>query len=219
MSFSRHIGGTAAFVAGNATEAAEGGRRGAEYHVMSDEDLLELMRADDELAYRTLVVRHIYRCQRLALRVLHDGALAEDIVQDVFLQLWIRRAEWRRTNAKFTSWLFRAIFNRCIDVRRKRRDVALDLTEEPADDQADAVTRIYQSHVMRRLRSAMTRLPSAQYVALFLIYHEGYSAKDTASAMGISVSAVESLLKRGRQNLRDQLKRDRLNVQQAFPDS
>ncbi|WP_374385075.1 sigma-70 family RNA polymerase sigma factor [Dongia sp.] len=186
---------------------------------MSDEDLLELMRADDESAYRTLVVRHIYRCQRLAVRVLHDSALAEDIVQDVFLQLWIRRADWRQTNAKFTSWLFRAVFNRCIDVKRKQRDIALDSAEEPADQQADAVTRIYQSHVMRRLRSAMTQLPSAQYVALFLSYHEGYSAKDTASAMGISVTAVESLLKRGRQNLRDQLKRDRLNVQQAFPDS
>lgn len=222
MSFSRQIEGAGAFVPDEAvgrSDLASEDRRNAGYHGMSDEDLLEMMRADDEVAYRILITRHVYRCQRLAIRVLHDNSLAEDIVQDVFLQLWIRRADWRRTNAKFTSWLFRAIFNRCIDVRRKRRDVALETTDEPADLQADAVTRIYQSHVMRRLREAMTRLPSSQYVALFLSYHEGYSIKDTASAMGISASAVESLLKRGRQNLRDQLKRDRLNVQQAFPDS
>ncbi|MDY0870692.1 sigma-70 family RNA polymerase sigma factor [Dongia rigui] len=185
---------------------------------MSDEDLLDFMRAGDELAFRLLVTRHVYRAQRLAVRLVGNVTAAEDIVQDVFLQIWIKRADWRRTQAKFTSWLFRVVYNRCMDMRRKRRDVALDGIDEPTDDQADAVTRIYRNHVMRKLREAMAQLPGSQYVALFLSYHEGYSTKDTAAAMGISLQAVESLLKRGRQNLRDQLKRDRLNVQHAFPD-
>ncbi len=194
-------------------------RAAATDSAMADEDLLELMRQGDEPAFRLLVTRHVYRAQRLAMRLLGEASLAEDVVQEVFLQIWVKRDKWRRTNAKFTSWLFRVIFNRCMDVRRKRRDVAMGAIDEPADDQVDAVTRIYRSHVMRRLRGAMALLPGSQYVALFLSYHEGYSTKDTATAMGISVLAAESLLKRGRQNLRDQLKRDRLNVQQAFPDS
>lgn len=222
MSFSRSIdarlGVDTATLAGN-TMLTASNRAGAPDNAMPDEDLLDLMRQDDEPAFRLLVTRHVYRAQRLAVRLLGEASLAEDIVQDVFLQIWVKRAKWQRTHAKFTSWLFRVIFNRCMDVRRKRRDVAMDTIDEPADDQADAVTRIYRSHVMRRLRDAMALLPGSQYVALFLSYHEGYSVKDTAMAMGISVQAAESLLKRGRQNLRDQLKRDRLNVQQAFPDS
>ncbi|MBI2253168.1 MAG: sigma-70 family RNA polymerase sigma factor [Proteobacteria bacterium] len=192
--------------------------QGAADNGMSDEDLLDLMRDGDERSFRLLVTRHVYRAQRLAVRLVGDATAAEDVVQDVFLQIWIKREQWRRTQAKFTSWLFRVIYNRCMDMRRKRHDVGLETVEEPADDQADAVTRIYRSHVMRKLRDAMAQLPGSQYVALFLSYHEGYSTKDTAAAMGISAQAVESLLKRGRQNLRDQLKRDRLNVQHAFPD-
>lgn len=211
MSFSKPIEG------GIDLDTPMTARSGAE-NGMSDEDLLDLMRDGDEQAFRLLVTRHVYRGQRLAVRLVGDPAAAEDVVQDVFLQVWIKRADWRRTHAKFTSWLFRVIYNRCMDVRRKRRDVGLDGVDEPADDQADAVTRIYRSHVMRKLRDAMAQLPGSQYVALFLSYHEGYSTKDAAAAMGISVQAVESLLKRGRQNLRDQLKRDRLNVQHAFPD-
>lgn len=184
----------------------------------SDEELLELMRGGDEQAFRQLVTRHVYRAQRLALRLVGEGAAAEDVVQDVFLQIWIKRESWRRTDAKFTSWLFKVVYNRCMDARRKRRDIGLEDVDEPSDEQVDAVTRIYRGQVLRRLRDAMSRLPGSQYVALFLSYHEGYSAKDTAATMGISVQAVESLLKRGRQNLRDQLKRDRLNVQHAFPD-
>lgn len=211
MSFSRPIEGDIAL------DTPMTGRAVAD-NGMSDEDLLDLMRAGDEQAFRLLVTRHVYRAQRLAVRLVGNVTAAEDIVQDVFLQIWIKRADWRRTQAKFTSWLFRVVYNRCMDVRRKRRDVTLEGIDEPADDQADAVTRIYRNHVMRKLREAMAQLPGSQYVALFLSYHEGYSTKDTAAAMGISVQAVESLLKRGRQNLRDQLKRDRLNVQHAFPD-
>ncbi|WP_320499000.1 sigma-70 family RNA polymerase sigma factor [Dongia rigui] len=211
MSFSKPIGGAIAL------DAVETAKASAD-NGMSDEDLLDFMRAGDELAFRLLVTRHVYRAQRLAVRLVGNVTAAEDIVQDVFLQIWIKRADWRRTQAKFTSWLFRVVYNRCMDMRRKRRDVALDGIDEPTDDQADAVTRIYRNHVMRKLREAMAQLPGSQYVALFLSYHEGYSTKDTAAAMGISLQAVESLLKRGRQNLRDQLKRDRLNVQHAFPD-
>ncbi|WP_374652510.1 sigma-70 family RNA polymerase sigma factor [Dongia sp.] len=221
MSYSKSIEGGIGLdrpVAKSSTVLSGSGRAGPAGNGMSDEDLLDLMREGDEHAYRLLVTRHVYRAQRLAMRLVGDAAAAEDIVQDVFLQIWIKREQWRRTQAKFTSWMFRVVYNRCMDLRRKRRDVGLDGVEEPADDQADAVTRIYRSHVMRKLRDAMALLPGSQYVALFLNYHEGYSSKDTAVAMGISVQAVESLLKRGRQNLRDQLKRDRLNVQHAFPD-
>jgi RNA polymerase sigma-70 factor (ECF subfamily) len=185
---------------------------------LADEELMRRIRADDEAAYRVLLLRHVYRAQRLALRLLGDRAAAEDAIQDVFLQIWIRRADWQSQDAKFTSWLYRVVYNRSLDIKRKRREAQIDEAYDPPDEAPDAVTRIYRSQVLQRLRGALSQLPEQQYLTLFLHYHEGYSARESAEALGITLQAVESLLKRGRRNLRESLKKEQLNVQQAFPD-
>jgi RNA polymerase sigma-70 factor (ECF subfamily) len=183
-----------------------------------DEALMQRVRSDDEPAYRVLLLRHVYRAQRLAQRLLGDRAAAEDVIQDVFLQIWVRRAEWQSRDAKFTSWLYRVVYNRSLDVKRRRREAQIDEAYDPPDGAADAVTRIYRGQVLRRLRAALSQLPEQQYLTLFLHYHEGYSAREAADALGITLQAAESLLKRGRRNLRESLKKEHLNVQQAFPD-
>lgn len=185
---------------------------------LPDEMLMARIREDDEAAYRVLLQRHVYRSQRLALRLLGDRAASEDVIQDVFLQVWVRRCKWRSGEAKFTSWLYRVVYNRSLDVKRRRREGRLDDAYDPPDESVDVVTRIYRGQVLRRLRQALSQLPEQQYLTLFLHYHECYSAREVAETLGISLQAAESLLKRGRRNLREILKREHLNVQQAFPD-
>jgi RNA polymerase sigma-70 factor, ECF subfamily len=195
-----------------------GAQQPASLEQLTDEQLMQLIRADDEAAYRVLLLRHVYRAQRLAMRLLGDRTAAEDAIQDVFLQIWVKRADWQATDAKFTSWLYRVVYNRSLDLKRKRREAQIDEAYDPPDEGADAVTRIYRSQVLQRLRAALSQLPEQQYLTLFLHYHEGYSAREAAEALGITLQAAESLLKRGRRNLRESLKREQLNVHQAFPD-
>ncbi len=172
-----------------------------------DEILLERMKNDDHEAYRQLVERHIDRAYGLALRVLKNAADAEDVTQDSFIKAWQHRKTWEAGRAKFETWLYRVIVNRCIDLQRRPKNDWLDDVPEPADDAADSVELIQRSQVNGRLEDAMGRLPAQQRTALVLSYYEGLSNMEVADVMGTTVSAVESLLKRGRQGLRALLKR------------
>jgi RNA polymerase sigma-70 factor, ECF subfamily len=186
---------------------------------LADEALMALVQQDEEAAYRHLVERHVQRMHRLAVRILSDSAQAEDAVQDAFLQVWIKRADWRNDGARFSTWLYRIVFNRCLDVKRRRREGPLNDEEDLPDESADAVETIYQGQIAERLRSAMAELPEPQYMALMMYYHEGYNAREVAEIMEVTTNAVESLLKRGRKNLRLYLKRLKVDAQQAFNDS
>ncbi|MFP3526161.1 sigma-70 family RNA polymerase sigma factor, partial [Pantoea sp. SIMBA_072] len=89
------------------------------------EVLMARIRAGDQAAYRTLVHRHLKRAYALARRMCGSDAEAEDIAQDAFLQVWQRRDHWTDEGAKFTTWLYRVVVNRCID--HKRRPAGEDL--------------------------------------------------------------------------------------------
>ena len=193
--------------------------RPGELASLPDEDLMGLVQQDEEAAYRLLVERHVQRMHRLAVRILSDSAQAEDAVQDAFLQVWVKRAEWRNDGARFATWLYRIVFNRCLDMKRRRRETDLNEDDDRPDESADAVEAIHQGQIAQRLRSAMADLPEPQYMALMMYYHEGYNAREVAEIMEISTNAVESLLKRGRKNLRLLLKRLKVDAQQAFDDS
>ena len=191
----------------------------AELASLSDETLMERVRGDDETAYRLLVERHVQRMHRLALRILGDHARAEDSVQEAFLRVWIKRADWRNEGARFSTWLHRVVFNCCLDVKRRRREEELKDDAEPADESDDAVATIHHEQIVARLRSAMSKLPEQQYFALIMYYHEGYTARELAELLDTTTNAVESLLKRGRKNLRGILNRMKVDARQVFDDS
>jgi len=177
-----------------------------------DEGLLDRMRADDTEAYRELVERHIDRAYALALRILRSAADAEDVTQDAFIKTWQNRHAWQSGKAKFSTWLYRVIVNRCIDLKRAPRGQWIEQVPEPADDKEDAPTTIHKRQVFGQLDRALARLPAQQRTALALSYYEEMSNGAIAQVMGTSIGAVESLLKRGRQRLRELLKRSERDV-------
>ncbi|MDA8231375.1 MAG: RNA polymerase sigma factor [Magnetospirillum sp.] len=183
---------------------------------LADEELLDRIRADDAEAYRTLVERHIDRAYALALRILKNPADADDVTQDAFVKAWVHRQNWQSGRAKFGTWLYRVIVNRCIDLQRLPKNEWLDDMPEPIDGAEDSVTSIHKRQVFGRLEDALERLTSQQRVAVILSYYEDLSNGEIAEVMGASVTAVESLLKRGRQSLRDFLRRNEKDVQQAL---
>lgn len=171
---------------------------------MRDEDdlLLERIAGGDERAFRRLVERHIDRAFALALRILRNHTDAEDVVQDVMLKVWTQGGAWRSGQAKFSTWLYRVVTNRCLDLCRKPKTADLDTAPEVPDGQPDAVSAIHAGEVSDLLERAMGKLPEQQRIALILSYHDELSNAEIAEILETTVMAVESLLKRGRQQLR-----------------
>ncbi|MGJ5177674.1 RNA polymerase sigma factor [Bradyrhizobium oligotrophicum] len=183
-----------------------------------DKDLLDRLATGEELAFRLLVERHIDRAYAIALRIVGNAADAEDVVQDTMLKVWTHRGRWQHGRAKFSTWLYRVVSNRCIDLRRKPRTENVDVVPEVADGKPDAVSVIERAEVSDLLEAAMQRLPEQQRIAVILSYHENMSNGEIADVMDTTVAAVESLLKRGRQQLRDMLRRHERDIRGAFTD-
>lgn len=219
MSWSQHAAQTAvAAEVGTGGALLETSARSQEVSltVDSDDALLERIAANDQDAFRVLVERHIDRAYGLALRILNNRADAEDIVQDTLLKIWLHRGRWESGRAKFSTWLYRVVTNRCIDVRRQPRSEDLEQVPEVADDKPLAIAEIQKHEVNTMLDAAMGRLPDQQRVALILSYHENMSNGDIAEVMQTTVVAVESLLKRGRQRLRELLRRSEKDIRGSF---
>jgi RNA polymerase sigma-70 factor, ECF subfamily len=172
-----------------------------------DEELLIRLASDDEAAFRLLVERHIDRAFGLALRIVGSRAVAEDVVRDVMLKIWTNRAKWRHGRVNFLRYLYRVIVNRCIDLHRLPRTDNVDAVPEPIDAQPDAVMAMPRDEVTQMLENAMQLLPEEERVAVVLSYQESMGNGEIAEVMGTTLAAVESLLKRGRQKLKDLLRR------------
>ncbi len=183
-----------------------------------DSELLDRLAAGDEVAFRMLVERHIDRAYAIALRIVGNAADAEDVVQDTMLKIWSHRGRWQHGRAKFSTWLYRVISNRCIDLRRKPRTENVETVPEVADGQPGAVEIIERNELNGMLELAMQRLPEQQRIAVILSYHESMSNGEIAQVMDTTVAAVESLLKRGRQQLRQLLRKHERDIRTAFTD-
>jgi RNA polymerase sigma-70 factor, ECF subfamily len=183
-----------------------------------DDRLLDRIANGDEAAFRELVERHVDRAYGLALRILGNNADADDVVQDTFLKVWTHRGRWENGRAKFSTWLYRVVTNRCIDLRRQPRSEDVESVPEPMDDKPNVINSMQRSEVSDMLDTAMERLPEQQRIAVILSYHEGMSNLEIAEVMETTVAAVESLLKRGRQQLRKLLHRWERDIRQSFVD-
>ncbi|HEY4985289.1 MAG TPA: sigma-70 family RNA polymerase sigma factor, partial [Bradyrhizobium sp.] len=123
-----------------------------------DEGLINRLAANDEAAFRKLVERHIDRAFAIALRILRSRADAEDVVQDSMLKVWTHRGQWQHGRAKFSTWLYRVVTNRCIDLHRQPRTDNVDAVPEPIDTRPDVVSAMHRDEVTQMLESAMQRL-------------------------------------------------------------
>lgn len=171
-----------------------------------DDVLLARIAENDEAAFRRLLERHIDRAFGLALRILNNATDAEDIVQDTLLKIWMHRGRWEPGRAKFSTWLYRVVTNRCIDLHRRPRNDHIEEIPEVADQAPSAIIALQRHEMIDLLEKAMMQLPDQQRVAIILSYHENLTNAEIAEVMQTTVSAAESLLKRGRQRLRELLR-------------
>ena len=174
----------------------------------ADHDLMGRVAQGDGRAFQTLVRRHAGRAHGLARRLLGNDALAEEIVQDAFLRVWINAPRWR-PQAAFRTWLYRIVINLCLNAKRRPSDLPLAAAGDPADPHADAGTALEERERDRALAAAVDALPARQRAAIVLTYQEGLSNAEAAAVLDTSVSGVETLLVRAKRALRESLETNR----------
>ena len=155
----------------------------------------------DRRAYRWLVERHLPAMLGMARRILGNGADAEDVAQEAMLRVWIHAPRWQPL-AAFRTWLTRVVVNLCLDRKRRASWVALEAAGEVEDPAPHAGERVEADERERWLAAAIADLPARQRVAIMLTYGEGMTNAQVAEALDTTVSAVETLLVRGKHNLR-----------------
>lgn len=143
----------------------------------------------------------------LALRFLRDRAGAEELSQDVFLQLY-QQLGHIETPAHATSWLRRAICHRCIDEARKRKlrpRIGLDSVTEPSVESSEADPLLHE-----HLRRIVGELPENARMVMLLRYQEDLDPTDIAGILHMPVSTVKSHLHRSLAVLRGRLLREEI---------
>jgi RNA polymerase sigma-70 factor (ECF subfamily) len=184
----------------------------------SDAALMMRVKQGDMEAFTVLVEKYKQPVVNLVARTLGDATEAEDLAQNVFVQVF-KSAHRYEVAAKFTTWLFTIARNLCLnEIRRRSRHPAqsLDAALAPVGDQVPRQfedTRltsppeaVLHAELESKIQEALAGLPENQRTAILLCRQGDVSYEDIARVLGCSVSATKSLIHRGREVLKEKLK-------------
>jgi RNA polymerase sigma-70 factor (ECF subfamily) len=170
---------------------------------LSDEALVEAVARADEDALGQLYDRFGKVAYGLAFRILQDAALAEDAVQEAFLQIWRSAGSYEPERAKASTWLLTFVHRRAVDLVRReerRRTISADPDPEPPESGADEAV---VAHSRREIvREALRRLPAEQREAIELAYYGGLTQSELAERLDQPLGTIKSRMFTGLQRLR-----------------
>jgi RNA polymerase sigma-70 factor (ECF subfamily) len=173
----------------------------------SDAELLVRLGAREVSALDALYDRHAGFALGVAHRVLRDRAEAEEVVQDVFLQLWNARVRYDERRGRFTSWLFVMARNRALDRLRQRstRPQGDPPTGREGSDLPGAESLVMEGERRRTVLEALARLPQGQRQAIELSFYGGLTQSEIARETGEALGTVKSRMSRAMATLREAL--------------
>lgn len=151
----------------------------------------------DRAAYSELFAYYAPRVKSYLMRLGADGALAEEIAQDVMVTVWRKAALFDRAQASVSTWIFRIARNRRIDVFRRAKRPDLDPEETmilPAGVEAPDA-RVEAMETETRVRAAMKDLPEEQVNLLRLAFYEGLSHSEIAGKLDLPLGTVKSRIR------------------------
>ena len=179
--------------------------------VSSDAALVQQLLRRDVRAFEQLYDRHSRIVYGLVVRILQQGSTAEEVVQDVFLQLWRNASRYQASRGPFVPWLLTLARNRALDTlrlkseRQRRRE---DQTEElPQIAQAPQYEQaLDEKRRAEVVRSLMSSLSAPQKKAIELAYFEGLSHSEIAEALHEPLGTVKSWIRNGLIRLKEGLR-------------
>jgi RNA polymerase sigma-70 factor (ECF subfamily) len=187
-------------------------------HSDPDAALMLRVKQGDMGAFTELVEKYKQPVMNLVSRMINDPTEAEDIAQNVFIQ--VHKSAYRyKVSAKFTTWLFTIARNLCLnEIRRRSRHPAesLDSSQSQNEEQpirqfedfknASPPDSLLKTELEQKIQECLAGLPENQRTAILLCRQDELSYEEIAEILGCSLSATKSLIHRGRETLKQKLK-------------
>lgn len=177
----------------------------AEKTIPSDKELVSRVRAGDEDAMGALYDRYSPLVYAVGLRVLADTGAAEDVLQEVFMQLWRNPARFDASRGSLGAWLAVIARNRAIDALRKRRYES-DIEDVVVSVEPDLASDFDRSRAAKNVRDVLNGMHPAQREALELAFFEGLTHTEIAAKIGEPLGTIKTRIRAGLLGLRKALK-------------
>ena len=181
--------------------------------LLEDDALVKRLVEQDVRALDTLYARYSRPVFSLALKILGDREVVEEVVQEVFLRLWTRAHTFDPQRGKLLSWLLTITHHRAVDELRRRRsqpevdglDETLASAEEPASDPSETYAQIEDKEAIQR---ALARLPEAQRKPIEMAYYGGMTQVEISQSLREPLGTIKTRMRLGMQKLRLLLERE-----------
>lgn len=174
-------------------------------HELDDNELLILLKEDSLEAYEILFKRYYKLLCLQAAILLMDEAEAEDLVQELFIEMWDKKI-YRQITQSLKAYLYRAVRNKCINELRRNKLVKHKLQEyyEYRMKRKEPVL-LEQKELAANIQNVLQEFPSQRLKAFTLVYMENKRYREAADEMGLSINSVKTHLRLALQVLRDKL--------------
>jgi RNA polymerase sigma factor (sigma-70 family) len=173
---------------------------------LSDESLLAGLASGDPDGSAAFVRRFQGRVFGLAVTIVGDSSMAEEVAQESFLRAWRHAATFDASRGRVITWLLAITRNVAVDALRMRRQVPVDpdlLIGLRADNGADPEAQGVLAHESERIRTALAGLPDEQRRAVLLSAFYGRSAREIGEVEGIPLGTAKTRIRTGLQKLRE----------------
>ncbi len=169
----------------------------------SDEALIKRIAGGDQLAMRTLYARHRIPLYRWLLRIVRNETVAEDLLSDVFLDVW-RQAASFKGRASVSTWLLAIARYKALSARRARVDTELldeRITSTIADPADTPEAALQEKRRGELLRESLAKLSPEHSEVIDLVYYHGKSVKEVAEIVGVGEATVKTRMFYARKKL------------------
>lgn len=179
---------------------------------VADEQLLHLVSQGSVDAYETFYERYAQTAYRLILRIVHDPALADELLQETFWQVWRNAVGYQGTGAA-AAWLLRIARNRALDeLRRQKARPSIQSVFDPNGEYPETATSSVEMDAEQRwhqtqVQQALAEVPGEQRVCLELAYFDGLTQQEIASQLAVPLGTVKSRMRIGLEKLERLLRR------------
>ena len=161
-----------------------------------DKELVSRVRAGDQNAMGTLYDRYSPLVYAVGLRVLADSAGAEDVLQEVFMQLWRNPARFDASRGSLGAWLAVIARNRALDAVRKRRYES-DIEDIVVSVEPDLASEADRSRAAKSVRDVLNGMHLAQRQALEMAFFEGLTHREIAAKTGEPLGTIKTRIRAG----------------------
>jgi RNA polymerase sigma-70 factor, ECF subfamily len=170
----------------------------------SDVVLMTAIRSGDQGSMAALYDRYSSIVYSVALRVLQDTGAAEDVLQEIFMQLWRNPGAFDASRGNMAAWLAVIARNRAIDALRRRRPEN-NIEDVVVSVEHDLASEADRSRTMERVRGALQMMPAPQRSALEMAYFEGLTHSEIAGKTGEPLGTIKTRIRAGLLTLRKAL--------------